>query len=147
MNETAFRVSSPRLLALLAATSVLGSTLSVLNMSESYNALYAFAPISLALLLHGIPKDRYGFSGSSGLRWIGRNSLVFYVVHFPVQTVFFNSVSNVLSGNVLLLYLLVFLAGILVPAALVLIRKHSLAVSALFDLRVFFRNKARTATD
>lgn len=141
--ERKFRIDSAFVLIVFAAVSIVGAVLSVADISESYNALYAWAPISLSLLLYSIPKGFYEFSGSSTIRWIGRNSLVFYVAHFPVQVLFFKYASFAHSGNVSLLYFSIFLVGVFVPAALVVLRDNSRVVSALFDFRVI-TEKVRT---
>lgn len=131
--ERDVRIVDRRIIAGLIAAAVAGSILSVQGFSMNYNAFYAWAPVSLALVLYSLPRHLYDFPGSGSLQWIGRNSLVFYVVHFPAQVVFNRMISPLLGDNIGLLYALIFAVGLTVSALFVVLRNMSEPVAGLFD--------------
>ena len=133
--ERDVRIVDRRIVAGLIAVAIAGAVLSVQGFSMSYNALYAWAPVSLVLAFYSLPRHLYEFPGSSFLQWIGRNSLVFYVVHFPVQVMFDRAISPLFSGNVVLLYALIFAVGLTVSALFVVLRNMSEPVAGLFDFK------------
>lgn len=133
--ERDVRIVDRRIISVLILGAIAGATLNVQGFDMSYNALYAWVPVSLALALYSLPRHLYEFPGSSFLQWIGRNSIVFYVVHFPVQVVFDRAVSPFFSENVIFLYALTFTMGLTVSALVVVLRNTSEPAAGLFDFK------------
>ena len=129
------RIANRWVMAALAAVVLVGSVLSVLDFRMAYSAYYAWAPVSLALLLYSLPRNLYDFPGSTYLEWVGRNSIVFYAVHFPVQVTFARVFEPVLAGNVLIFYLSIFAVAFAISSLLAVLRTTSEPVAALFDFK------------
>lgn len=133
--ERDVRILDRRIIATLIGVAIIGSVLSVQGFAMKYNAFYAWAPASLALALYSLPRHLYDFPGSIPLQWIGRNSLVFYVMHFPVQVIFDRAVSPYFNDSVVFLYALIFVVSLAVSALFVFLRTMSEPMAGLFDFK------------
>lgn len=71
---------------------------------------------------------------SKPLEWIGRNSIVFYVTHFPSQVYIAKFLASLdIELNDIAVYLLVFTSSILIGIAFQLARRRTSAIGVLFD--------------
>ncbi|MGQ4544348.1 acyltransferase family protein [Dermabacteraceae bacterium P13088] len=95
----------------------------------------------LTIFVHASRKNKFNW-----LRWIGKNSIVFYVVHFPVEHMIFWAGYKARVAYVLpeFSYLLILSGGLLVPGLLVFMRSNP-AVAALFVAPEKLKLKVGTA--
>ncbi|MEI4473711.1 acyltransferase family protein [Frigidibacter sp. MR17.24] len=132
IREVKDRVTLPLALVGLVAA-LAGSWISVRFGTSKYDPLYAWAPLGLIAFVLYISRFYHESALTRPFEWIGRNSIVFYVAHFPVlvflaRKVFFQS--PISSG---LLYAILFLVTLLAASLLQAARSRSRAVAALFD--------------
>lgn len=113
---------------------VIGGYISVTGGSIKYDVLHVWAPLGLAVLMLTVGPLYRTTSATAWLEWIGRNSLVFYVIHFPVQMVtaqFMYGSSGI--TEFMPIFLSVVMMSLLVSTLLQMARTRFWFVAALFD--------------
>lgn len=114
---------------------VFGAVLSSRGWETRYNALYVWAPFGMILLLLWLsPFYLRTFLGDK-LEWVGRNSIVFYVVHFPVQIMTARAIASKGELNSYVSYVIVLVSGLVLGAVLQIMRRRHSVVAGLFDFR------------
>lgn len=122
--------------ALGLALAVAGAWMSVEGVVVRYEAVYAWVPLGLIVWTVWICGFYQGGSAlARPIEWVGRNSLVFYVVHFPVQC----AVVDAMTGHGMTafypIYFSAMAASLLAAILLQWLRERSLLVAGLFDFR------------
>lgn len=127
-------------LALLGlGAAVAGGVISVLSGSIKYDPLYVWVPVGLILAILWVSSFYRGNAVSGGLEWIGRNSIVFYAVHFPVMMVAARVLLSTTTPSGATLYVAAFLLAVAAGALLQFLRLRFRLAEALFDFRVVAR--------
>ncbi|KMK63844.1 acyltransferase family protein [Puniceibacterium sp. IMCC21224] len=123
-------------LALLGLGAALtGGLMSVLYGPIKYNPLFIWAPVGLILfVLWAAPLYRSTQSGQ-GIEWIGRNSIVFYVGHFPLLLLVAGIMRETTALDGVSFYAILLVATLAINACLQLLRSRYDIVAALFDFR------------
>lgn len=123
--------------ALGAVLAVAGGYVSMTQGGINYKPAYVWAPLGMALFMLSVAPLYRSSRATGWLEWIGSNSLVFYVIHFPVQIltagvlVEFAGVHDpvVLIGSAVA-------AALMVSATVQVARTRSTRVAALFDFNL-----------
>lgn len=125
--------------AVMLLVVVIGGVISASGHKINYDTRYVFFPIALVLLtLWAMPHYR-STRWTQFVEWVGRNSMVFYVLHFLVQVLFVRVIVE-LSGpfgteSYGWLYAGTVLLPILVGGIFTWARSRSFYVALLFDFR------------
>lgn len=118
---------------------VIGGVISATGVKIKYDPFFVWVPVGLTLfILWAAPLYSSSRIGG-GIEWIGRNSIVFYVAHFPVLTVMARVMAETTALDGALFYATLFLIAVAVSAALQILRNQNLMVAALFDFRFVLR--------
>ncbi len=126
------------LLGLLLAG--IGSYICVVGMAHynKYSPLFVWAPAGLILFVRWAVTYYASVPLSRPIEWLGRNSIVFYVVHFPVQVIIANILRYQLGwSDPYVFYAIVFITGIVAAAGVQYLRTRFHVVQAMFDFDVF----------
>lgn len=135
-----------RPVALVAlALCLVGSYISAFDHPIKYELLFAWAPIGLILFVTHISRHYAPVAPTRPIEWVGRNSIVFYVCHFPVEILFGRHILDGI-GSVHLRYVLTFLAAVAAGVLLQKLRANHRIVAGLFDLKAALGGFRRTAT-
>lgn len=136
------------------AAAIIGLSFSVVHLIESHGRVLAlplhrdwlvFVPFTLAgmmaiLFFARLIPDAW----TAGLRYIGRNSVIFYVLHYPIQLI----ILRVLSENWIWDWWIYLLLGIAVPLALGLVlaslRYRVPLIDAFFVMPTFRRGPRKS---
>lgn len=120
---------------LFLAAAIIGGLISVFLGKIKYDPFFVWAPLSLIFFVLWATSFYKASRLSGSIEWIGRNSIVFYAIHFPVLLVSARIMSRAtpLDGGVL--YISLFFWVILVGAVLQVLRQRLAIVVALFDFR------------
>lgn len=130
-----FVVGAPLAWAGLAAAGA-GAWMSVQGVIVRYEAVYAWVPLGLILWTVWIGARYQGGSALARLiEWVGRNSLVFYVAHFPVQCAVVDALTGRGMTGFYPVYITALLASLFVAIVLQWLRERSNLVAGLFDFR------------
>lgn len=125
------------LIALGAA--MIGALLSAYGLKVSYVAQHSWIAVSMIVfILWSCQYYKSNFL-SYPLEWVGRNSIVFYVVHFPVQCIFARMVADNWHVDTDILYLFAIIIALLGAVLVQLLRERSTAVAGLFDFGIYLR--------
>lgn len=126
---------APWLGVLGLALAVAGGVISAAGTKIKYDPLFVWVPLGLvAFILWLAPKYRTNLF-TAPLEWVGRNSIVFYVSHFPIILFTVRAFVPQQSGGGGLLYVALFIWAIAMGAALQIARGRFDLVEALFDFR------------
>lgn len=118
---------------LLAAA---GGWLSIRGVPVRYEPAYAWAPFGLILgVLWLAPLYRSGSAAGNAVEWVGRNSIVFYVMHFPVQCVVVWLMVRQGWDDFAVIYPVTLLSALLAAVAMQALRERSALAAGLFDFR------------
>ena len=136
-NRQRLPVPAPLAWVCLALAAV-GSYLNVHGVVIRYHAQQAWVPLALIAWIvwaaqyytRAVPKGL-----SQPLEWVGRNSLVFYVSHFPVQCAVVLAMVGHGERSSGLLYAAAVGSSLLVAILIQFARERSLFVAGLFDFR------------
>lgn len=119
------------------ALAALGAWLSVRGVEIRYEAIHAWAPIALIAWVLWVSQYYASSPGSERIEWVGRNSIVFYVVHFPVQCMVVYIMTRNGYQTFWPIYLVAVVTSLLVAIGLQLLRQRFDLVAGLFDYRKF----------
>lgn len=117
------------------AAAVTGGIISGVGDSIKYDFMFAWAPLGLMIFVLWASPLYKPKAASAYIEWVGRNSIVFYVVHFPVLVVLGRILSGVTEWNGTVFYFVVFLLTLMTAIIVQLVRERSVVVAALFDFR------------
>lgn len=113
-----------------------GSYISATESSIKYNAFYVWAPLGLIALVVYASQFYRTLAVTRPIEWIGRNSIVFYAIHFPFLVVFTRIVFRGTDTAPEVVYCTAFAATVLAASVMQMLRSRSLFVAALFDFGV-----------
>lgn len=127
----------PPLLGLAGlALALLGAIMSANGLKVQYNSVSAWIPLSMIVFILWAAPFYRPVALTRPLEWVGRNSIVFYVAHFPAQCV----VATALAGGALaaftLSYGVLIATGILAGVVVTLLRARFEVVAAMFDFSI-----------
>lgn len=117
------------------ALAVLGAWLSIEGVKIRYESLHAWAPLGLIAWVLWLSQFHLGGPVSARIEWVGRNSIVFYVVHFPVQCVVTRLLTSGGYAQFWPLYLAAMATSLAVAILIQLLRQRFDLVAGLFDFR------------
>lgn len=134
----AARISAPIAILGLAAA-IIGGVISAMGEHIKYDPLFIWAPLGLiTFILWGA--TFYKTSAiTKPFEWVGRNSIVFYVTHFPTLVVGARLFSPHAEWNGSIFYILLILWAIAVGTVMQLLRGRFAIFAALFDFRQILR--------
>lgn len=115
---------------------VAGGIASAMGNRINYDPVYAICPIGLIVFILSVSSHYRSTTVTAFVEWIGRNSIVFYVAHFPVQIVLAMIFASRLPIPGDVFYLLLAISSFLIVAVLQVARTRFTPVAALFDLRL-----------
>lgn len=114
---------------------VVGGVLNASGWEVRYNSLYVWAPLGLIVFILWVSAFYARSVIGDGLEWIGRNSIVFYVAHFPVQLLVSRMIGDTSQISAYAPYVITLVASLAACAGLQIIRKHYRIIGGLFDFR------------
>ena len=120
---------------------VAGATASLCGFEIKYQTLCVACPIAFVFLGARIAEMLPRNTFHEFVQWVGRNSIVFYAVHFSAQSILLRLLqANGISDSWLVLLLL---CAVCFPAEIVLqlLRDRFALVAFMFDLAAFHRHK------
>lgn len=129
------QVTTPLALVGFAAA-VAGGIISVTMGSIKYDPLFVWVPLGLITFVLWAASFYRSYGLTAAFEWIGRNSIVFYAIHFPALMVSARLASRgevVWNGNVF--YILLFAWVVALGCVVQVLRSRSTAVAGLFDFR------------
>lgn len=115
---------------------VAGGVASVMGHRINYDPVYAICPIGLLAFVLRASAYYQSSRGGAFIEWVGRNSIVFYVAHFPAQLVLAMIFAPLLPIPADVFYLFIVITSFAVVALLQLARARFTAAGVLFDLRL-----------
>ena len=123
---------------LFAAVS--GGIFSVAFGKIKYDPLFVWVPLGLILFVLWSTSFYTTSKFSAAIEWIGRNSIVFYAVHFPALLISARLMVNttILEGGSF--YIILFLWVVAVGAFMQILRRRSSIITALFDFRKILKS-------
>lgn len=136
------RISRPMAFCGLALA-LAGAVISMAFFSIRYNMLYVWAPLGLTAGLLYLSQFYRTHAWTQPMEWIGRNSIVFYVVHLPLQIVLAKQLFQGTTLSPVLLYWLIFALSVACCAMAQGLRSRFEASSFLFDFGVLRRSFSR----
>ncbi len=134
----------PTALGLAAlGVAIAGGLTSAFAFSINYNAVFAFIPFAMIIAILWAARYYRRNTVSAFVEWVGRNSIVFYVVHLPAHFWISRALVDVIDVPSNLFYILVSVSSFLVAVLFQVARQYFAPVAALFDLRVLTRRSPR----
>ena len=132
--DLASRISAP--MAFLGLTAaIIGGAISATGEHIKYDPLFIWVPLGLiSFVLWGATRYKT-VTISKPFEWVGRNSIVFYVSHFPALVIASRLISPVAEWNGSIFYILLILWAVTVGYLLQVLRAHFSVFAALFDFR------------
>lgn len=124
---------------------IIGGYLSASGFDIKYKGQYFWAPLSLFLLILWFSSYYSSPVTLKIVEWIGRNSLVFYVSHFPVQLAVTRTLAYFGVMNFWPIFVSALLASLVVGIALQFGRERSPIIASLFDFYAFQRRLSRAS--
>lgn len=125
------------LFGLVAA--IVGGVIGVVGEHIKYDPLFIWVPLGLITFVLWGAAFYKTITISGPFEWIGRNSIVFYVTHFPALVVAARLVSPGAEWNGSVFYVLLFLWAVAVGTVLQLLRGRFSVFAALFDFRLVLK--------
>lgn len=113
----------------------LGAYISISIKIIKYDALYFFAPMGLILCILYLSKFYLQSPLANIFEWVGKNSIVFYVCHFPVLIVIAKSSLFIRDLPPELSYIILFIISIIFCILMDFLRKKFILFSAMFDFK------------
>ncbi|MGE4409797.1 MAG: acyltransferase family protein [Sphingobium sp.] len=114
--------------------SLVGSWISMRGIEIRYTAAYVWAPFGFILVATWVmPLFRHDSRILHFVEWIGRNSIVFYTVHFPVQCLTAALMWQLGKWDYMTIYLTTLAVSILASVAMQLLRERFLFFAGLYD--------------
>lgn len=133
LQSSAF--SSPKLLIPAAALALALSVASVLGEGINYDAHFLVPTLAGIALLIAAAKSASGTRWARGLSFVGRHSVVYFVVHYPVMYAAMAVALGLgLRETPGLIYGAALLAGVLVSYAMVRLRERAPFTEVLYSL-------------
>lgn len=133
------KIPAPAGIAALAVA-LGGAVLAVSGTPVHYQAVYAWIPLAMiTFILWWSPfytPEGLAAPVARSLEWTGRNSIVFYVAHFPTQCVMARLIQPYLGDNYPASYGVMIASGILAGVGITLLRDRFSVFAALFDFSV-----------
>ncbi|NJS14115.1 MAG: acyltransferase [Sphingopyxis sp.] len=131
---------------LLAA--VAGALINASGTIIQYQATYAWAPLGMLLFITWFGQFYRSSAAFAYGEWVGRNSLVFYVIHFPVQVVVTRGLRSFGVQEFWAIFPAAFFGSLIAGVVLQLLRERFALVAGLFDFGALARfvRRLRTAT-
>lgn len=114
---------------------ITGGLMAVQDLGGKYDPLYAWIPLGLVAFIFWASQAYSGAKALQPIEYVGRNSLVFYVVHFPVILVVANLMGALEVENGNLVYAVMVAAVLGLSVLLHTLREAHVGVRALFDYR------------
>lgn len=133
-KSTANKIT-PLLAGLGLAAAVAGGVTSATFGAIKYDLLYIWVPLGLVAFVLWGAKFFVSSRMTRPLEWIGRNSIVFYVVHVPVMATAANLLGSGSGLDGTAVYLGLFGLAVLGGVSVVVLRDRFTIVGALFDFR------------
>ena len=138
-HYVANRALSERIVAPIAivglGAAIAGGIISASGQPIKYNPLFVWVPLGLIVFVLWASAFYKPTMIAAPFEWIGRNSIVFYAVHFPTLVFTSRLVATDARWNGTVFYLLVFAWALVVGAMLQQLRERLWVVEALFDFR------------
>lgn len=128
------RVGMPLALAGALAAAA-GGVLSMVGDQIKYDPLFVWVPLGLIVFILWASAYFKPTALTAPIEWIGRNSIVFYAVHFPLLVVTARMIAPAQGWNGNLFYILLFLWAVAVGTVVQLLRSRFAPVAGLFDFR------------
>lgn len=122
------------LLGLMAA--IVGGGISVASGSIKYNPAYIWAPLGLIVFVLWAAKRYETKPLTTPIEWIGRNSIVFYVTHFPLMVIIARVMPSVGEGNGTIFYMFLLTCALSLGTIIQLLRERYRPFGTLFDFRM-----------
>ncbi|MBE9640462.1 acyltransferase family protein [Salipiger pacificus] len=111
-----------------------GAIISILQGNVLYDPRFVWVPLGMiAFVLWAAPRCNGGALWRS-IEWVGRNSIVFYVSHFPIQLLVARHAQDLGIANVNSVLAAVLLVSLCGGALLQVVRTRYAIFAALFDL-------------
>lgn len=134
------RFSGQRLAGLIGlAIAVGGGIWSVTVAPIKYDPVFCVVPLGLIAFILVFARHYATTVLTLPVEWIGRNSIVFYVAHFPVVLFVADRLQHSSGLDPAAMYLGTFAAAMLVGMLLQALRSRTRVVAAFFDFRVLLR--------
>ena len=127
-------ISAPIGVLGLVAT-VIGGVISATGEHIKYDPMFVWVPLGLIVFVLWGATFYKTIRISKPFEWIGRNSIVFYVSHFPALVIASRLISPVVEWNGSIFYVLLILWAVAVGTVLQLVRARFSIFAALFDFR------------
>ncbi|MCM5682284.1 acyltransferase [Schlegelella sp. S2-27] len=128
-------LSAPKLLIPAAALALGLSVASVLGSGINYDARFLVPALAGIALLIAVAKSAPGSGWARGLSFVGRHSVVYFVVHYPVM---YAAMALALGLGYRdepgLIYTAALLTGVLVSSAMVVLRERAPFTEMLYSL-------------
>lgn len=119
------------------AIAVIGAWLSASGVQLLYQVNYIWVPAGLVtFILWSAPHYKTGGAGSI-LEWIGRNSVIFYVVHLSTQHISLRWWTSHSEPHFWTLFFVMGLSTLIVGTALTFARERSMLVQGLFSFQAW----------
>lgn len=128
--------------ALAAIATLAGVYLSVSGVRLNYAAEFAWAPVGLVVLILNFSRHYRANLLSPAIEFIGRNSIVYYCVHFPVQWTLVRYSRDLATEQYLLVYALAVAAALVAATVVQLLRARFRIVAATFDASLILPRRA-----
>jgi fucose 4-O-acetylase-like acetyltransferase len=126
-----------------AMAAIAGAALSIAGVRLNYAAEYSWAPIGMIAVVLGFARYYSSNFLSPVVEFIGRNSIVFYCVHFPVQWTVVRLLPDTVMGHYVPAYLLAVAAALVVATSVQLLRARFKMVAATFDASYIMPRRVR----
>ena len=118
-----------------ALAAAAGGVLSMVGDQIKYDPLFVWVPLGLIVFILWASAYFKPTALTAPIEWIGRNSIVFYAVHFPLLVVTARMIAPAQGWNGNLFYILLFLWAVAVGTVVQLLRSRFAPVAGLFDFR------------
>lgn len=118
------------------AAAIVGGGISAASGSIKYNPVYIWVPLGLIVFILWGAKRYETTALATPIEWIGRNSIVFYVTHFPLMVFVARVTPSAGEWNGTAFYLFLVTCALTVGAVIQLLRERYRPFAALFDFRM-----------